>query len=242
MEIHLSLEKHKQYSAKKPLIKRNKPFANKNNFNKKKQDYNRKLFPDTPVIPLEEYEMEDESIEKLNIEELNQKNIDELIQLVKNMELELDEDLTKQKIIYQIVEHSMTQKNIKVIAVGVLERMTEGYGFLRVPEYNYVPGTEDVYVSPSQIRVFKLKTGDTVLGEIRPPKATEKYFAMLKIYQINYIPVQEQKERVNFDSLTPCYPNYRLTMESEKEDLANRFIDLFFPYRERTARDDRLSP
>ena len=230
MELHLSLSKNpQQYSVKKSISKRNKPFINKNNFNKKKQDYNRNLFPDNPVIPLEKHEMEDENIEKLNIEELNKKNIDELIQLAKNMELELDEDLTKQKIIYQIVGYSMTQKDIKVIAIGVLERMAEGYGFLRVPDYNYIPGTEDVYVSPSQIRVYKLKTGDTVLGEIRPPKATEKYFAMLKIYQVNYASIQKQEERVSFDSLTPCYPNYRLTMEEQTKDLANRFIDLFSP-------------
>ena len=168
-------------------------------------------------------------VELLRIDLLNKKGINELVELAKTMKIDLDEEVTKQRVIYKIIEKSMSSNNTKVIAKGVLERLQEGYGFLRSSEYNYLPGPDDVYISPSQIRVFALRTGDTVMGEIRPPKPSEKYFAMLKITDINFREIQQAKERVSFESLTPCYAEKRLEMENEDGELSNRFIDLFSP-------------
>ena len=176
-----------------------------------------------------EHEGEDNSIEYLYIDELNKKPISDLVTLAKSMNLEMKEELTKQRIIYKIIEKSVFNRNTKVIAQGVLEKMQEGYGFLRSPEYNYLSGPDDIYLSPTQIRIFGLRTGDTVMGEIRHPKPTEKYFAMMQVTHINFTKVKKMKERVSFDSLTPSYPQERLDMEKNSNDLSNRFIDLFAP-------------
>ena len=171
----------------------------------------------------------DEGIELLNIDTLNKTKINELISLAKTMEIELDEEVTKQRVIYKIIEKSMSSQNTKVISQGVLERLPEGFGFLRSPEFNYLPASDDVYLSPSQIRVFGLRTGDTVVGEVRPPKPSEKYFAMLQVKDVNFKGLGGLRERVSFESLTPCYAEERLNIENENGEISGRFIDLFCP-------------
>lgn len=179
----------------------------------------------------EAFSVKKEGAEILNIEELSKRSIQDLVSFAKNLEIKFEDEITRQALIYKIIEHSIGNENIKVIAVGVLEKMNEGYGFLRSPSYNYLPGTDDVYVSPSQIRVHGLKTGDTVSGEVRSPKPNEKYFALFQVKTVNFKPIDEVKERVSFYSLTPCYANSRIKMEVENdpERVANRFIDLFAP-------------
>ena len=171
----------------------------------------------------------DGDVEELRIDELNKQSITELIAVAQSMNIEIEEEVTKQRVIYKIIEHSMSNRNVRVIASGVLEKLQEGYGFLRSPEYNYLPGSDDIYISPSQIRVFGLRTGDTVTGEIRPPKPSEKYFAMLQVSSVNFTDVEEARQRVSFDSLTPGYPQERLNMEQDDGEIANRFVDLFSP-------------
>jgi len=171
----------------------------------------------------------DGNVEKLYINDLNKKGIEDLMTIAKTMEVAFDEEVTKQKIIYQILEKSLTKKDVVIYATGTLEKMNEGYGFLRSSEYNYLPGSDDIYISPSQIRFFALRTGDTVTGEIRPPKPTEKYFAMLQVTEVNYRPVSEIRDRPSFDSLTPCYATSRLVLETEQSNVSTRVIDLFAP-------------
>lgn len=177
---------------------------------------------------------DEDGVEIIRIDELSRKGIADLLQVAKAMDLSFDEDeVTKQKIINKIVQHSITSKEAKIWTAGVLEKMQEGYGFLRSPEYNYLPGTDDVYVSPYQIRNFGLRTGDTVMGEIKPSKPSDRYFAVTQIYEVNFQKVDKKglsgSRRVSFDALTPAYPEEKLCVEYQGGDVANRFIDLFSP-------------
>src|SRR6266540_1209862 len=128
-----------------------------------------------------------------------------------------------------ISKQAQTEKSGLIFSEGVLETLPDGFGFLRAPEYNYLPGPDDIYVSPSQIRKFDLRTGDTISGQIRPPKAGERYFALIKVEAINFEPPDVARDKVFFDNLTPLYPNEHLRMETNTENLSGRVADLFTP-------------
>jgi transcription termination factor Rho len=136
--------------------------------------------------------------------------------------------MRKQELIFKILQ-AQTEKSGLIFSEGVLETLPDGFGFLRAPEYNYLPGPDDIYVSPSQIRKFDLRTGDTISGQIRPPKEGERYFALIKVEAINFEPPDVARDKVFFDNLTPLYPNEHLRMETNSENLSGRVADLFTP-------------
>lgn len=164
----------------------------------------------------------------MNIHELKEKNISELNGIAKKLSVTGASALKKSELIFKILQ-AQTEKNGLIFSEGVLECLSEGYGFLRAPEYNYLPGPDDIYVSPSQIRKFDLRTGDIVSGQVRQPKDGEKYFALIKIEAVNYESPEKAKDKVLFDNLTPLYPNERLHLELEKESLPARIMDLMTP-------------
>ena len=165
---------------------------------------------------------------KLDLGELKAKTITELYTLAKEMKLEGTSGLKKQDLIFEILKGQTEQKGL-IFASGVLEILSDGYGFLRSPNYNYLPGPDDIYVSPSQIRLFGLKTGDTVAGQIRPPKDNERFFALLRIEAINYENPENLHRRVMFDDLTPLYPQERLNLETEGTEVEMRIMNLMTP-------------
>jgi transcription termination factor Rho len=136
--------------------------------------------------------------------------------------------LKTQELIFKIIE-AQASKNGEISAEGVLEVLPDGFGFLRSPDYNYLPGPDDIYVSPSQIRRFDLRTGDTVSGQVRPPKEGERYFALLKVEQINFEPPEVQADKILFDNLTPIHPRERLKLENPNGEISNRIMDLLIP-------------
>jgi len=165
---------------------------------------------------------------KLDLGELKAKTINELYSIAKDMGLERISGLKKQDLIFEILKGRTEQKGL-IFASGVLEILADGYGFLRSPNYNYLPGPDDIYVSPSQIRLFGLKTGDTVAGQIRPPKDNERFFALLRIEAINFENPENLNRRVMFDDLTPLYPNQRINLESESNEIEMRIMNLMTP-------------
>ncbi len=136
--------------------------------------------------------------------------------------------MRKQELIFAILQ-AQTEQNGFIYGEGVLEILPDGFGFLRAPDYNYLPGPDDIYVSPSQIRRFNLRTGDVVSGQIRPPKEGERYFALLKVEAINYEEPERARDKILFDNLTPLYPNEQLRLEHDPEEYTTRIIDLFTP-------------
>tara|TARA_B100000315_G_scaffold184412_1_gene173470 strand:- start:4649 stop:5923 length:1275 start_codon:yes stop_codon:yes gene_type:complete len=170
----------------------------------------------------------------MNLEELKKKSPAELILQAEKLEIENPSTLRKQEILFAILK-KLAQKNEQITGGGVLEVLQDGFGFLRAIESNYLPGPDDIYVSPSQIRKFGLRTGDSVEGEIRGPKAQERYFALLKVDKINFDNPEEAKNKIAFDNLTPLYPDQQFKMEVEKDkvekkpDLTARLIDLVSP-------------
>jgi len=132
--------------------------------------------------------------------------------------------LRKQELIFKILQ-TQAEKSGLIFSEGVLECLPDGFGFLRAPEYNYLPGPDDVYVSPSQIRRFDLRTGDTISGQIRPPKEGERYFALIKVDAINFEPPEEARNKIFFDNLTPLYPSNRLKLETAKDNYSGRAAD-----------------
>jgi transcription termination factor Rho len=144
------------------------------------------------------------------------------------MGVENTNGLKKQNLIFAILQ-SQSEKDGQVHAAGVMERLPDGYGFLRSPDYNYVPGPDDIYVSPSQIKLFGLRTGDTIEGQIRPPKESERFFAMLRVESVNGVPPEVANKRALFDNLTPLYPNERLNMEFDPSHMDTRILDLMIP-------------
>jgi transcription termination factor Rho len=163
------------------------------------------------------------------ISDLQRMNIDQLNQFARNMGLKHLASLTKSQMVFEIVKAKSERPNEVLVGEGVLEVLPDGFGFLRSPNYNYLPSAEDIYVSPAQIRRFDLKKGDTVYGAIRQPKEKEKYFALLKVDRINTRPPEEARDRILFENLTPLYPNTRLVMETNKEKMTARVIDLIAP-------------
>ena len=166
--------------------------------------------------------------ESLNIKELKDLNIQALNQIAQELEIEGASGMRKQELIFQILK-AQTERSGLIFSEGVLETLPDGFGFLRAPEYNYLPGPDDIYVSPSQIRKFDLHTGDTVSGQVRPPKEGERYFALIKVEAINFEHPEVARERTFFENLTPIYPDQRINLETIKEDLSGRVMDLLTP-------------
>ncbi len=166
--------------------------------------------------------------ESMDIVELKSKTVSELLQLAEELEIPGCAGLRKQDLIFKILE-ARTEKNGLIFAEGVLEILPEGYGFLRSPDYNYLPGPDDIYVSPSQIKRFDLRKGDTISGQVRPPKDSERYFALLKIEAVNFENPEVAKHKVLFDNLTPLYPEKRINLETNSDEVSMRIMNLVCP-------------
>jgi transcription termination factor Rho len=164
----------------------------------------------------------------LDLVELKDMSIQNLNQIAKDLNVQGFAGFRKQELIFKILQ-VQAEKSGLIFSEGVLECLPDGFGFLRAPEYNYLPGPDDVYVSPSQIRRFDLRTGDTVSGQIRPPKEGERYFALIKVDAINFEPPEEARNKIFFDNLTPLYPQSRLKMETTRENYSGRVMDLVTP-------------
>ena len=167
----------------------------------------------------------------MNLQDLKAKSPADLLAFAEELEIENASNLRKQDMMFAILKQ-MAENDVPIYGSGVLEVLQDGFGFLRAPESNYLPGPDDIYVSPSQVRRFGLRTGDTVEGQIRSPKEGERYFALLKVNQINFDPPENSRHRINFDNLTPLYPDEKLTLEiadPTKKDMTTRIIDLVTP-------------
>ena len=164
----------------------------------------------------------------MTIAELKEKSIAELTRIARGLDLPGASGMRKQDLIFRILQ-AQAEKEGLIFAEGVLEILSEGFGFLRSPDYNYLPGPDDIYVSPSQIRRFDLRTGDTVSGQVRPPKEAEKYFALVKIEAVNFESPEEARNKIFFDNLTPLYPNEQVKLETTRENLSSRVMDLLTP-------------
>src|SRR5581483_7529851 len=169
-----------------------------------------------------------QAAETLDIRMLKEMKLPDLTHLAKDLGVENATGMRKQDLIFSILQ-AQTEKSGLIFSEGVLECLPDGFGFLRAPEYNYLPGPDDVYVSPSQIRRFDLRTGDTVSGQIRPPKEGERYFALIKVDPINFEPPEESRNKIFFDNLTPLYPDERLKLETSKDNFSGRVMDLMTP-------------
>jgi transcription termination factor Rho len=164
----------------------------------------------------------------MDIAQLKEMNIASLTQVAKDLNIQGASGMRKQELIFKILQ-AQTEKSGFIFSEGVLETLPDGFGFLRAPDYNYLPGPDDIYVSPSQIRKFDLRTGDTVSGQVRPPKDGERYFALIKVEAVNFEHPDEARNKIFFDNLTPLYPNDRLKLETTKENLSARVLDLLTP-------------
>src|SRR6184192_863232 len=164
----------------------------------------------------------------LNLKSLKEKKIAELAALAKDMNIEGAAAMRKQELIFSILQ-AQTEQNGFICGEGVLEILPDGFGFLRAPDYNYLPGPDDIYVSPSQIRKFDLQTGDTVSGQIRPPKEGERYFALIKVEAVNFEAPEQARDKLFFENLTPLYPQERITLETSADNLMARVLDLWTP-------------
>ncbi|OHE61076.1 MAG: transcription termination factor Rho [Thermodesulfovibrio sp. RBG_19FT_COMBO_42_12] len=164
----------------------------------------------------------------MSISELKEKTIDELTEVARELNVEGASGMRKQDLIFAILQ-AQTEKTGYVFSAGVLEILPDGFGFLRSPDYSYLPGPDDIYVSPSQIRRFNLRTGDLVSGQIRPPKESERYFALLKVEAINHEPPEENINRPLFDNLIPYYPTEKIKLEYDSSDYSTRVMDLTTP-------------
>jgi transcription termination factor Rho len=165
----------------------------------------------------------------MNLAELKEKKISELTSMARELNVEGASGMRKQELIFAILQ-AQTEKNGLIYGEGVLEILPDGFGFLRAPDYNYLPGPDDIYVSPSQIRRFNLRTGDVTAGQIRPPKDNERYFALLKVEAINYEDPELARDKILFDNLTPLYPNQRIGLETDdSKNYSVRIMDLLTP-------------
>jgi transcription termination factor Rho len=164
----------------------------------------------------------------LNISELKEMSIQKLTQVAKELNVPGATGMRKQELIFQILK-AQTEQSGFIFSEGVLEVLPDGFGFLRAPDYNYLPGPDDIYVSPSQIRKFDLQTGDTVSGQIRPPKEGERYFALIKVEAVNFEAPEQARDKLFFENLTPLYPQERIRLETESENLSARVMDLMTP-------------
>lgn len=169
-----------------------------------------------------------QSNKTMNLKDLKQKEIGELVEIAHTYGIENSAGLRRQELIFALI-NAQSDKNGQIYGEGILEILPDGFGFLRAPDYNYLPGPDDIYVSPSQIRRFSLRTGDTVSGQVRAPKDNERYFALIKVDKINFEDPSVAKEKILFDNLTPLYPNRRFKMEHNAKDYTTRVIDLLAP-------------
>jgi transcription termination factor Rho len=176
----------------------------------------------------EEKIMELKEGEVLDIAKLKEMNIATLVAVAKDLGVVGASGMRKQELIFKILQ-AQTEKSGLIFSEGVLECLPDGFGFLRAPDYNYLPGPDDIYVSPSQIRKFDLRTGDTISGQIRPPKEGERYFALIKVEAINFEPPDESRNKIFFDNLTPLYPMERIRLETAKDNVSARVLDLLTP-------------
>jgi transcription termination factor Rho len=159
---------------------------------------------------------------------LKDMSVTELTKIAKQLDVPGSSGMRKQELIFQILR-SRAEKSGLLFSEGVLETLPDGFGFLRAPDYNYLPGPDDIYVSPSQIRKFDLHTGDTVSGQIRPPKEGERYFALIKVEAVNFEPPEKAREKIFFENLTPLYPQNRINLEAASDNLSARVMDLMVP-------------
>jgi transcription termination factor Rho len=164
----------------------------------------------------------------MHIEDIKRQPISELAKLAKELEVPGASGMRRQDLIFAILQ-TQAEKNGVISGSGVLEILPDGFGFLRAVDYNYLPSPDDIYISPSQIRRFSLRTGDTVSGEVRPPKEGEKYFALLKVDEVNFESPEAARDKILFDNLTPLYPEEKLNLEFNPENLSTRIMDLFTP-------------
>jgi transcription termination factor Rho len=164
----------------------------------------------------------------MHLKELKQKKVGDLMEMAHTFKVENAANMRKQELIFALLQAQSAQ-NGAIFGEGVLETLPDGFGFLRSPDYNYLPGPDDIYVSPSQIRRFMLRTGDTIAGQIRPPKDSERYFALLKVESINFEGPEKTKDKILFDNLTPLYPESRLGLEFDDKNYSTRIMDLFTP-------------
>ncbi len=164
----------------------------------------------------------------LDIEELKEKKITELTKIAQDMDITGISGLNKSELIFRILEEQTAQEGL-IFSKGVLEILPDGYGFLRSQNYSYLPGPDDIYISPSQIKRFGLRTGDTVTGQIRPPKDNERFFALLRVEAVNFESPEKARERNLFDTLTPLYPEERINLETDRRDYTTRVMDLLTP-------------
>jgi transcription termination factor Rho len=176
----------------------------------------------------EPYADEEDAGPSVNVVELKEKSVSELAAMADELSVENAAGLRKQDLIFAILK-ALTANQGRIYAEGVLETLPDGFGFLRAPDQNYLAGPDDIYVSPSQIRRFNLRTGDTVLGQVRPPKEGERYFALLKVDRINFEKPEAARHKILFDNLTPLYPSQKFTLESKSGGLTTRVIDLIAP-------------
>ena len=228
-QIHSSSQQHpRQNMRNHPNNKQNgrqKQNYQKNNHNRQNNRPNNQV----EDIPVEIY-VEDPNASRITVNDLTLMNLPALRQ--KALDFGISEettlDLKRQELIVEILK-AHTAKGGVIMAYGALEVLPDGYGFLRSPQNNYLSGPEDIYVSISQIKMLSLKTGDTVEGQIRPPRDAERYFAMIKVHTINFDPPETARVRAGFDSLTPLYPDSRLNLEAEESDISTRIINLFSP-------------
>src|SRR5215213_8958973 len=168
------------------------------------------------------------AVEALDIRALKEMSISQLTQIGKDLGVEGATGMRKQELIFKVLQ-AQTEKSGLIFAEGVLECLPDGFGFLRAPEYNYLPGPDDIYVSPSQIRRFDLRTGDTISGQVRQPKEGERYFALIKVEAVNFEHPEVARNKIFFDNLTPLYPDERLKLETAKESYSGRVMDLLTP-------------
>jgi len=166
--------------------------------------------------------------EEMNIKALKKRKINDLLKMAKELGVEGATGMRKQDLIFALLQ-AHTERNGLIYGEGVLEILPDGFGFLRAPDYNYLPGPDDIYVSPSQIRRFNLRTGDTIAGQIRPPKEGERYFALLKVEAINHEDPDQARNKILFDNLTPLYPMEKLNIETEADNYSMRILDLVCP-------------
>jgi transcription termination factor Rho len=164
----------------------------------------------------------------MNLTELKRKNIKDLTHMANEFGIEGASSLRRQELIFALLGAQADKKG-EIYGDGVLETLPDGFGFLRAPDYNYLPGPDDIYVSPSQIRRFNLRTGDTIEGQIRPPKDSERYFALLKVERVNNETPDQQRDKILFDNLTPLYPNSKYNLEYDSKNLSTRIIDMLCP-------------
>ncbi len=164
----------------------------------------------------------------MNLAALKAKKVSELTAIAKEFDVEGASSMRKQELIFALLQ-AQTEKNGLIYGEGVLETLPDGFGFLRAPDYSYLPGPDDIYVSPSQIRRFNLRTGDTVSGQIRPPKDNERYFALLKVEAVNFEDPEKARDKILFDNLTPLYPDRRIVLERESDEYSSRIMDLLTP-------------